>query len=478
MNEAETLFIEIENAHETLKSEQTLRLQREKDFIEKLKKLIEYINTSLSDEIKEIMCLAPEFIDKATHIVEYSASISDSFSDWYSTFQNLHKKKMEDKTADIQKVVNFHDTIKEQLNIVTNKNEQARVKERSLWDLKAILGIIEGERKEYIEKILVAISNEVSQLYSELHPDEKIGNPRLYLKPRTRGSLEFDASFYEASEIPPQAYYSESHLDTLGVCVFIALAKYYKTESSILILDDILTSVDAQHMDRFMGMLHEQSKFFNKIIVTTHYRPWKDRYKFARSAVSNIDVIELKPWSLNNGIQVSEFKQALVELKETSKPESFDRQIVASKAGIVLESMLDFITLKYKCSLPRNGRNEYTLGELVGGIDSKLSKLLKIRTGGKEVDLKPILDTATDSQWIRNQVGCHFNLSGSDITDGDVQNFAVSTIKISEILLCPKCMNLPKKNAGSFWTCGCKDNPLELYPLTRPGIDPKMTDNE
>jgi recombinational DNA repair ATPase RecF len=477
MNEAEVLSSEMKNLHDILKNKQALKSQREKDFIDGLKKLVEYINKSFPQEMKSVIKLPPNFLNEIAHTADFSISIFNLFIDWHSTFQGLYKKQLEDIRLDMQKDIDLHDTIRDQFNIVVGKKEQAKIKEKSLADLKNILVVIEGGRKDYIEKILMDISHEVSRLYVELHPNEEIGKPRFYLKPNVRSSLEFDASFYDAIEIPPQAYYSESHLDTLGICTFIALAKYYKTESSILILDDVLTSVDAQHMDRFMKMLHDQSKFFNQILVTIHYRPWKDRYKFTRSSISNIDVIELKPWSLNNGIQISEFKQALIELKESSQLKSFDRQIVASKAGIVLESILDFITLKYRCSLPRNGRNEYTLGELVGGIDSKLSKLLKIRKDGKEIELKPRLEAAIGSQWIRNQVGCHFNLSGADITDGDIQIFSASVIEISEILLCPKCMSLPKKNTGSFWSCGCKENSLELYPLTQPGIDPKIDDD-
>jgi energy-coupling factor transporter ATP-binding protein EcfA2 len=331
MEEAEKVSVEAENAHNTLKNRQILKSQREKDFFERVKKLTEYVNKSLPDEIRKMMFLTPEFINEVSDAADYSVSIFDSFSSWYSAFQSLYKKQMEDKKTDMQKAINLYDTIREQLNIVVNKNEQAKIKEKTLADLKDMLKIIEGERKDYIEKILVTISHEVSRLYSELHPDEKIGNPRFYLKPNVRGSLEFDAFFYGANEIPPQAYYSESHLDTLGICVFIALAKYYKTESSILILDDILASVDDQHADRFMRLLHEQAGFFNKIIMTTHYRPWKDRYKFARTAVSNIEVIELKQWSLNNGIQISEFRQDPTELKGALKFEDFDRQIAASK---------------------------------------------------------------------------------------------------------------------------------------------------
>ncbi|MFP3089369.1 AAA family ATPase [Treponema sp. TIM-1] len=476
MKETEILSLEIKKAEAALKEKQALKSQRENDFLNGLKKLIGSVDI-LAEEIKAILHLKPEFVDSILLSSGFSSAIFIAYLEWHDVFYDIYKKQLEEKKDMLQKSVDLYGAIQNQLNVVNEKKEMAKIKENSLSKLTAILSIVEKERKDYIENILEDISHEVSRLYAELHPDEKIGNPRFYLKPNVKNSLEFDASFYGANQIPPQAYYSESHLDTLGICVFIALAKYYKTDSSILLLDDVLTSVDAQHMDRFMTMLHEQSKIFNQIIVTTHYRPWKDRYKFTRSAVSNIDVIELGPWSLNNGIQISEFKEALSELKEILIQKTFDRQVVASKAGIILESMLDFITLRYRCSLPRNGRNEYTLGELVGGIDSKLAKLLTIKKDGKEIALKPLLDAAIASQWIRNQVGCHFNLSGSDITDSEVRNFALSVIEIAELLICPKCMNLPKKNSGSFWICGCKDNHLELHPLTQPGVDPRIDDD-
>ena len=33
-------------------------------------------------------------------------------------------------------------------------------------------------------------------------------------------------------------------LDTLGVCVFLALAKYKKDDNTVVLLDDVVTSVD------------------------------------------------------------------------------------------------------------------------------------------------------------------------------------------------------------------------------------------
>jgi hypothetical protein len=459
-----------------VEAKKVLRIEAENKFIEKLKSLIEKYN-SVASEISSLVNIDIKYIQDIQAASTYSGNLSEDFAKWYDNFVSTFKNDIIKKKNDHHRNITLRTTIQNHLSTVNEKQVSAKAKERTLAELNDILQIIEKERKDYIEGILNLISQEVSSLYSSLHPDEQIGKARFYLKPKQIGSLEFDASFQGVSEVPPQAYYSESHLDTLGICVFIALSKHYKTDNTILILDDVLTSVDAQHMDRFMKMLHEQSKIFNQIIVTTHYRPWKDRYKYTRSSVSNIDVIELGPWTLQSGIQISQFKEAVNELKELISSNSFDRQVVASKSGIVLESILDFITLKYNCLLPRNGRNEYTLGDLVSGMDSKLSKLLKIKKDGKEIELKQLLDAAINSQWIRNCIGCHFNITDSDVTDQDVKNFATSVIAISDIIICPKCFSLPKKNSGSFWQCGCKDNHLELHPLTQPGASPRSLED-
>ena len=79
---------------------------------------------------------------------------------------------------------------------------------------------------------------------------EGIGNLRMRLAEESSGSLNYGADFGGQSDIQPQAYYSDSHLDTLGVCVFLALTKRYADDSRIVVLDDVFTSVDQHHLGR------------------------------------------------------------------------------------------------------------------------------------------------------------------------------------------------------------------------------------
>ena len=340
--------------------------------------------------------------------------------------------------------------------------------------LATALEVVVDQRKAHIETALLEIATEVERLYAKLHPGEGIGQIRFYLKPSAIGSLDFDARFQDASDVPPQAYYSESHLDTLGICVFVALAKRYKGNGAILVLDDVVTSVDGPHLDRFMQLVHEESSQFDQIIVTTHYRPWKDRYRYARGPMANTQIVELRDWSRDTGIRTDLAFSVLHELKAALTSGKFERQIVASKAGIQLESVLDFLTFTYRSKLPRQADPNYTLGDLAGGIDSKLGKVLKaFRTaatheGKSEVLLKELIDKATAKSWVRNEVGCHFNSMAADVTDSEIREFAELVVQLSETIICEKCGQFPdRRPSGSFWQCPCGE--VELSPLVNPG---------
>lgn len=382
-----------------------------------------------------------------------------------------------------QKSVNLHNAVRGHCETSQAKRAQAKSQEVLLKQLKLALDITSRERKDYVEGILAGISGEVERLYLLVHPGEGIGGIRFSLKPNAIGSLEFDGDFQGTSEVPPQAYYSESHLDTLGICVFLALTKFFKTDKTIVVLDDVLTSVDASHLDRFIRLLHDEAVNFNQFIVTTHYRPWRERYRWAKGPAANTQLIELGPWTLQNGLRVAAFVTAIAELRTTLAEKQFDGQSVASKAGIILESLLDFLTLKYRCRVPRNARNEYTLGDLANAIDSKLGKELKSQTnsgsgGAKtETQLKPLIDSATSQPWVRNSAGAHFSSLGTEITDTEVRTFGDDVLKLAEAMICCQCETLPtRRPSGSFWQCRCGDT--ELFPLVQPGADPSTVDDD
>lgn len=326
-------------------------------------------------------------------------------------------------------------------------------------------------RKKYVDDLLSAISTDIAGIYNKIHPGEKIGKVRFFLNPNYQGSLECEGQFQDKENVPPQAYYSESHLDTLGVCVFLALEKHFQHENAIVVLDDVITSVDETHMTRFINAIQEEAENFNQLIITTHYRPWREMYRYARSQSSKVQLIELLHWSIQRGVRHTKTRLSVDELKDYAKMEPMDRQIVSSKAGILLESILDHITYLYECRLPRKPQPFYTLGDLLTSL-GKLKSALKVEslpvTGTPAtVELKNAIEVLEAFTWIRNKVGCHWDTLGGSVSDADVADFANKTVAFAELLICGECGEMPRKNPiGSCWQCNCGKH--RLYPVERP----------
>lgn len=360
------------------------------------------------------------------------------------------------------------------LSAVEDNGKKAQELDAKLRRAQNILKLVEKRRKDFVDGVLVQISTEVGDLCENLHPGEGI-KVRLYLNPKRPGSLESDGEFEGVKEIPPQAYYSESHLDTVGVCIFLALTKKYGGKEAIVVLDDVVSSVDAPHMGRFLDLLIDQAEHFGQVIVATHYRPWLERVRHGKGPAARVHTLHLSRWSLAQGIRHGVAKLAVQELKDAVAATPLDRQAVASKAGVYLENLLDHLALLYACRLPRRPEPEYMLGELLDCFGKKLRPAMKctVHVAGqtpKETALKPLLDSLAGTEWIRNQVGCHWNMSGLDVSDKDVEDYAAKVITLAEALLCATCGSLPTESkGGTDLRCRCAgDNGLRLYPLEIP----------
>lgn len=199
------------------------------------------------------------------------------------------------------KALDRHSLIHQNWQAVARYRAEAAENADLLAAAEAALKIAENTRKSYIVSELAAISGEVDALFQALHPGEQLGGVQLFLKEKGKNSLELTGSFYRQTDIAPQSLYSESHLDTLALCIFLALAKRYGGTDTVLLLDDVLGACDEAHLERFMAVLQEQSAHFAHIILTTHYRPWREQF----AGRADMQWVELLPWTLQEGVRSS-----------------------------------------------------------------------------------------------------------------------------------------------------------------------------
>ncbi|MDP2035139.1 MAG: AAA family ATPase [Polaromonas sp.] len=345
--------------------------------------------------------------------------------------------------------------------------------------LKGAYEIVRLTRIEFTQKILDTVANECNRLYSQVHPGELIALSKLELDQARRASLNQAATFEGHADVAPQAYFSESHLDTLGFCFWLAIAKLESpNKDSVVVLDDVFTSVDAPHINRIAQLITDESQNFAHVIITTHQRLWRDIYRYAQGPGKTAQLVELQRWTLAKGISDYKTKLAVTELSDTIKNMPFDRQAAASKAGVLLEAILDYLALHFRCRVPRSPDNSYTLGELLDGT-ATLFKSLEIHrpkidatgqvivpTDYDKCSVSTIVASLRASSFVRNQAGAHYNIAGSAISDNDVSDFAALAVQLTEAVSCGTCGQIPSKKTATHYQCSCKTQPgVRMLPL-------------
>jgi hypothetical protein len=333
------------------------------------------------------------------------------------------------------------------------------------------------QRQEFTSKIIGEIAQDVGKLYERVHPGEGLDKIALPLDPKRRASIDLEANF-SGEDVPPQAYFSQSHLDTLGLCVFLALAARDRPEETILILDDVLDSADEPHVERVIELVYDASKKFRHTLVTTHYRPWRARFSWGSLKPDQpCQFVELAAWSLVRGMSLVGCLPEIDRLKGLLTQIPLDPQSICSKAGVILEYALDYLTLRYECRVPRRSEATYTIGDLLSAIDKKLSAALKveIRDGLTDpnaaatevIQLKPILDELSRIAQIRNAMGAHFKSISFDLLDQDAIAFAKEVVKLVDVLSHPDHGWPTNNKSGSYWRNN--GDSRRLHPLKKPG---------
>lgn len=406
-------------------------------------------------------------------VLAYPTDLAE-WKNWLASAPKILEKWriIADGYADSKK---FTGTLKASMEALQNSSQIRRELEEVLPRLKETLNIIEDQRRNFTDGVLQKITENVSRLYEAVHPGEKLNKISLELDPAKRASLEIATEFHGLNGTPPQAYFSDSHLDTLGLCVFLALAQMDKPEDTILVLDDVLGSVDEPHVYRLIEMLYSEALKFRQCVITTHYKPWKQKLRWGWLKNGQCQFIELTKWTPTSGISLIRSIPDIERLRELLSEIPPDPQLVSAKAGVILEAALDFLTLLYECYVPRRTDALYTLGDLLPAIDKKLRTALRVEHKQENPDgtvsyiakkLAPHLDELSRIAQARNVFGCHFNALSFELLDSDAISFGTEVLALIDNLVDHEAGWPRNAKSGSYWATAGETR--RLHPLKRP----------
>jgi len=337
---------------------------------------------------------------------------------------------------DIQKLKSLRDSYIRLLEI----ESKILVYESQISSLEKIHQEFEEREQEGLSRVLEAISRNVSEYFKFLHPDDDFDEIRLVLT-EERG-LEFSLQFYGRPISPPQKVLSESHLNSLGISLFLASSQYFNSTNGFLILDDVVSSFDVNHRRSLSRLLRDRFQD-TQFLLFTHDDLWFDLLK--KELPSNRWLFkELAKWSHEKGVEIIESPMTLRE-RILYCLESNDTTGAANKCRTLIEGTLKEICedlgvrLEY-CSREKNDQREAS--EL---IDS-LSQYLNGNKSLRERENKLLFGDLKADQLLTNIGPHHRNLEVTALARGDIEIVLGDIDEFEALFVCSSCNKTASKS--------------------------------
>ncbi|MBM4399818.1 MAG: hypothetical protein FJ041_05800 [Candidatus Cloacimonetes bacterium] len=305
----------------------------------------------------------------------------------------------------------------------------------------------------YINDTLNQIQDDVSIIYNYLEESNThLKNPEVKLLEGADKAIELSIEFVGEKVYPAYKFMSESQVNSFGLAIFLAAVKYFNPQFKFVILDDVISSFDAQKRVRIPQLLSLELFQDFQFLIMTHdnilfdyiqraFPTWQ-RYKF-----TNWDYITGPIYRLSSNY-VEEIQRFIDD----------DEAINAGHSlGRYLEWVLGEINENIKCPIPYKIMNVYTLQELFDPFKSRLNKIIK---KDKYVHILTKLLTDLDNVIFRNYCD-HWKNEAAPINTEDVSSIFSKWLEIQSILFCNNCKSFVRLDiTDSHIKCNC--NQLDL----------------
>jgi energy-coupling factor transporter ATP-binding protein EcfA2 len=307
-------------------------------------------------------------------------------------------------------------------------------------------------RKKSVQKLLDEVAGIANGLYEALHPGESLANSKLSVRPTEDGSVILQTQFY-GREASPLLHYSESHLDTLGLCYFLALRRREADKQpgfKVLVLDDVMHSVDSRHRGRFAVLLKE--KFGDhQIILTTHDRIFYDRVR-QTFGTGGYNYLVLTGWDIERGPVRGDASTDLDRVLDEQSRLTRSAEELSAASGRLFEWLLRQLTERLEVAIPAR----FTRRNDIGSMWPPLAKKMKSQRHF-QASYPTLVDDLVGNGWVRNELGAHYNEPEAPVDPEEVRQFAEHLATLYTATYCSGCSSFIKKLGDHDWRCDCGD---------------------
>lgn len=422
INNVRSIIVAIKS-NKYFKEEENLPVR---NFIDYVENYIKRINTELSkDIIKDMELRGPE------ELILKEGVLSELIDFCNTQYGNLEKKLKGKQILEVQdKVLLSYNAFKDILDLKKEKEILSKLK----TSLENIYNKFIEKQKEELEVFINYFSQKINEYYSYLHPGERVNNIEIKLigeEDELKGlTMEYD--FYDTRVSPPHKYLSESHLNSLGIILFLCSVEAFNKLNKFFILDDVISSFDTEHRMRLSNLLIDKFNDY-QIILLTHERNWFDLMKTLVKGKSNWSVNIIK-WTEEKGTCLDQKPSDLKKLIQY-KVDNNDIDSLPNDIRKYLENILKIICEKLEVYVKyrSNEKNELRMAdELLSCLQSKINK----QPDTTKNIITPVISKVKSSKFIGNR-GSHD--SSFQTTIGDCKAFWDDITHFESLFFCEKC---------------------------------------
>lgn len=329
-------------------------------------------------------------------------------------------------------------------------------------EIREINNLFEESKRESLSDLYSSIESNFNEYYTTIHPDEDDVN--LSLDHEGTESVDIKAKHGNARD-SPLAFHSEGHIDTMGICLFLALRDELNTGGpNIVLFDDIVMSIDKNHRRGVARMLDVHLDDSTQAILATHDEVWSDQLQ-GRGVVPSKNITEISDWDLSTGPIMSRGNWELIQNKlDKGEPHSAAAHLrrSAEKFGMI-------VALKLKA--PVDFKERYSLGDYVNAINTRISDVASSakrqqQQNSEQWETAKKLDDKRGELWGQpplNELNrmIHYNREQwGQLSAKDLQDVLDTWKEIDELVTCGDCDNwLSYSRDGDYrWIqCDCRN---------------------
>lgn len=390
---------------------------------------VEDILKGLDRELVDIHMITPEKLSAQPTIKNLQEQLGIVIS----------KLEQEKKTLDkvnIQ-IISLLTLVMDTYNTLQALQPQYEAKIAVLNELSAIYGCFVTTKRHEIQKIYSELEGDITRYFRTLHSQEGYSEIKLSVNEGRRASTDIKMDFHDKQQEDPRAFNSEGHLDSLGLCVFLAFVKRFNFDFPIIVLDDVVSSIDAAHRQHICDLLF--SEFPNsQLFITTHDYVWFEEFRSHQRAckIENLfENIQILNWSLDQGPRLDKYKPRWIRISE--KIDQGDKDGAAADTRKELEAFLLEAAISLQTPIPLKRDGKYTVGDLHPPVVSRFKKLVPAVFTEQEEVFQNLLKNG-----IFGNLLVHNNPRAEGTSIEEVRGFSGAVKEFEKIFVCPECGGL------------------------------------